>query len=120
MSAAALLAELDAAGVRLSLAGDDLHFQTRPGVSIAPYREQITANKPALLAALGGPVVATVPPVGWDGTLPDACGWPHLCGSLGPCPRHLHGGPCRRDGDLCVPRLADLATRLASGARAKR
>lgn len=52
MSAAALLAELDAEGVRLSLAGDDLHFETRPGVSIATYREQITAHKPALLAAL--------------------------------------------------------------------
>jgi hypothetical protein len=52
VSAAALLAELEAAGVRLSLAGDALQFQTRPGVSIAPYRECITANRPALLAEL--------------------------------------------------------------------
>jgi hypothetical protein len=52
MSAAVLLDELEAAGVRLSLAGDDLRFQTRPGVSIAPYRERITANKPDLLAEL--------------------------------------------------------------------
>jgi hypothetical protein len=52
VSAAALLAELEAAGVRLSLAGDALRFQTRPGVAIAPYRERITANKPALLAEL--------------------------------------------------------------------
>lgn len=52
MSAAALLAELEATGVRLSMAGDDLHFQTRPGVSIAPYRERIAAYKPALLAEL--------------------------------------------------------------------
>ena len=49
---AALLAELEAAGVRLSLAGDDLRFQTRPGVRIGPYRAQITAHKPALLAEL--------------------------------------------------------------------
>ena len=52
MSAVALLADLDAAGVRLSLAGDALRFQTRPGVSIAPYRERIAAHKPALLAEL--------------------------------------------------------------------
>jgi hypothetical protein len=45
----ALLADLEAAGVRLSLAGDDLHYQTRPGVSIAPYRDHIRANKPVLL-----------------------------------------------------------------------
>jgi hypothetical protein len=52
VSAAALLAELEAAGVRLSLAGDDLHYQTRSGVSIAPYRNCITAHKPALLVEL--------------------------------------------------------------------
>ena len=52
MSAAALLAELEAAGVRLSLAGNDLRFQTRPGVSIAPYRDRISAHKPALLVEL--------------------------------------------------------------------
>jgi hypothetical protein len=52
VTATALLAELEAAGVRLSLAGDDLRFQTRPGVSIAPYRERIAASKPALLAEL--------------------------------------------------------------------
>jgi hypothetical protein len=38
--------------VRLSLAGDALRFQTRPGVTIAPYREKIADNKPALLAEL--------------------------------------------------------------------
>lgn len=52
MSARALLAELERAGVRLSLAGDDLHVQARAGVSIAPYRERIIAHKPALLAEL--------------------------------------------------------------------
>ena len=52
MTALALLAELEAAGVRLTLVAEDLHFQTRPGVSIAPYREQIAAHKPALLAEL--------------------------------------------------------------------
>jgi hypothetical protein len=52
MSAAVLLDELEAAGVRLSLAGDDLRYQTRPGVGIALYREQIEAHKPALLVEL--------------------------------------------------------------------
>jgi hypothetical protein len=52
LNAAALLLELDAAGVRLWPEGDDLYFQTRPGVSIAPYREHIMAHKPALLAEL--------------------------------------------------------------------
>ena len=52
MSARVLLAELEAAGVRLSLAGDDLRFQTRPGVAIAPFRERIAASKPALVVEL--------------------------------------------------------------------
>ena len=52
MSARALLAELDAAGVRLSLAGIDLRYETRPSVSIEPYREHIVANKPVLLTEL--------------------------------------------------------------------
>jgi hypothetical protein len=52
VSAPALLAKLEATGVRLSLAGDDLRYETQPGVSIAPYREQIVTNKPALLALL--------------------------------------------------------------------
>lgn len=157
MSAAALLTDLDAAGVRLARAGDDLHFETRPGVSIAPYREQITAHKPALLATLRqreldaevallehgwawleahpddprhaafearwierlqryerssteaisggheplprqGVVQASSPPAGWDGALPEACGWPKTCCLLGPCPRSAVGRPCRLDG----------------------
>jgi hypothetical protein len=48
VNAAELLVELEAAGVRLSLAGNDLHFQTRPGVSIAPYADRIREHKPAL------------------------------------------------------------------------
>ena len=61
MNAAALLAELDAVGVRLSLAGDDLHYQTRPGVRIAPYRERIQESKPAILRELlQREIVATV------------------------------------------------------------
>jgi hypothetical protein len=98
VSALALIAELEAAGVRLSLAGDALRVQARPGVSISPYRERIRASKPAILAVLGGPVTATVPPAGWDGALPAVCGWPYLCRSLGPCARHVRGGPCRLEG----------------------
>src|SRR3712207_2900911 len=52
MSAAVLLRDLEAAGVRLSLAGDGLRVQTRAGVHIAPYRQRITAHKPALLKEL--------------------------------------------------------------------
>lgn len=52
MSARALLAVLEAAGVRLSLADDDLRFQTRAGVSIAPFRAHIASHKPAIMAEL--------------------------------------------------------------------
>lgn len=52
MTPDALLDDLDAAGVRLFLAGDRLRYQTRPGVSIEPHRERIAANRPALMAAL--------------------------------------------------------------------
>ena len=52
MSAAALLADLAAASVRLSLAGDNLHYQTELGVSIAPNRDRIAAKKPALVIEL--------------------------------------------------------------------
>jgi hypothetical protein len=52
VSAAGFLSELEAAGVRLSLADGGICFQTRPGVSIAPFRERIMAQKPALLAEL--------------------------------------------------------------------
>jgi hypothetical protein len=110
MSAAALLAELEAAGVRLSLAGNGLRFQTLPGVSIAPYRERITASKPALVAELRqrttalpemewrhvyqDPVVASVPPRDWDGTVCADCRWPEFCRVLGPRGAGLPGGPC--------------------------
>ena len=95
MSAAALLAELDAAGVRLSLAGGDLRFQTRPGVSIAPYRERIAAHKPALVVLLRrGPVEATQPPAGWDGSPCAGCRWERFCRALGPRGPHLVNGPC--------------------------
>ena len=49
---AALLTELEEVGVHLSLGGEDLRFQTRPGVSIAPCRKRIQDHKPALLALL--------------------------------------------------------------------
>jgi hypothetical protein len=52
MTVGALVDTLAAAGVRLSLAGNDLRYQTQPGVSIAPYREQITEHKLALVTEL--------------------------------------------------------------------
>ncbi len=80
MSANALLAALEAAGVRLSLAGTDLRAQARPDVRIALYRERITAHKPALLVLLRSrqPVAATKPPAGWDAALCAGCQWPDL------------------------------------------
>ena len=52
MSAGALVDELTAAGVRLSLAGETSATRPTPGVSIAPYREPIIMNKPTLIALL--------------------------------------------------------------------
>ena len=52
MTPSALLAELEAAGVRLSLAGNDLRCQTRAGVSIAPHRGTIRQHKAALVTEL--------------------------------------------------------------------
>jgi hypothetical protein len=44
--------ELTAAGVHLTRHGAALRYQTRPGVTIAPYRERIAAHKPDLLTLL--------------------------------------------------------------------
>ena len=52
MSASALLIELLAAGVALSLKDEGIRVQTRPGVSIARFRERIAAHKPALIEEL--------------------------------------------------------------------
>ena len=52
MNPAALLDEFADAGVILSLNGDRLHYQTRPGVGIAPNADRIRNAKPALLALL--------------------------------------------------------------------
>jgi hypothetical protein len=118
MSNVALLAELADAGVTLTRNGDRLHYQTRAGVSIAPYRERIQEAKPALLAllreretvaALGpdlalhwihvstAPVAATIPLAGWEGTIPAGCGVPTTCQTLGPCPHFLEHDRCWND-----------------------
>ena len=47
-----LLNALAGTGVCLSRAGDALRYQTRPGVSIAPYVERIRQDKPGLLTEL--------------------------------------------------------------------
>jgi hypothetical protein len=94
VNARALLAELEASGVRLTLAGDGLRCRTRPGVSIAPFRERIAAHRPALLATLGGMIPATKPPPEWDGFICAGCQWSALCTVLGPRGPHLVDGPC--------------------------
>ena len=116
MNALALLAELASAGVQVVREGDNLKVRARPGTNLSLFTERIRANKPALLVALDpagaqtspstapeilwmhvsrADVKASKPPDGWDGTLPATCAWPQLCAVLGPCPRHLDGGPCR-------------------------
>lgn len=52
MTARALLDDLEAAGIRLALAGDDLRAVTAPGADLDPWRASIRENKPDLLAEL--------------------------------------------------------------------
>ncbi len=52
MIASRLLAELHTSGIELFRTGDQLRYRTRPGSSVEPYRDVITAHKPALLACL--------------------------------------------------------------------
>jgi hypothetical protein len=52
MSASALIDELTAAGVRLSLDGGDLVADVLPGVELEPYRDRIAQCRPALLTLL--------------------------------------------------------------------
>jgi hypothetical protein len=52
MNAAALLAELEAAGVHLTRDGDRLRVRGNPDVDPTPYRERTQSSKPALLRAL--------------------------------------------------------------------
>ena len=94
MTARAFLAELRAAGIRLGRDGADLIAEVRPGADLAPFRDHILAHKPALVAALRGPVEATEPPAGWQGATCDGCRWERFCSVLGPRGPHLDGGPC--------------------------
>lgn len=55
MTAAALIAELAHAGIRLSQQGDRLHVEARPGVVTPALRERLTRNKSELLIFLGSP-----------------------------------------------------------------
>ena len=52
MNVTALLAELDAAGIRLGRDGDDLVADVLPGAELDAYRERIQQNKPALVKEL--------------------------------------------------------------------
>lgn len=115
MNATCFLTELDAAGVHLTRTGDDLLYETEPGVRIAAFAEHIKANKSALLAELRAreelaakrrdpalrwvrvstaPVEASRPPEGWNGQVPAGCSVPHACCALGPCPHHAALGRC--------------------------
>jgi hypothetical protein len=116
VNAVALLAHLETAGVQVSRDGDNLRVRGKPGVSLAPYLEQIRKLKPKLLGVLlpdqpdppaliwmhvsQEEVDASKPPADWDGYLPDSCGWRSFCQVLGPCPRHLAGGTCQFDGGV--------------------
>jgi hypothetical protein len=52
VSIATLLAELDAAGIHLTRAGDRLRVRSESGASLAAYTERIRAARPSLLALL--------------------------------------------------------------------
>ena len=52
MSAAGLLAELDAAGVHIAREGDHLRVRSGSGASLAPYTDRIRKAKPSLLVLL--------------------------------------------------------------------
>lgn len=62
MSAAALLAELADAGIELVPEGEHLRVRGKPA-ALAPFRERIAANKPALLEALADRAPVTHPSV---------------------------------------------------------
>jgi hypothetical protein len=53
-----------------------------------------------------GPVAASAPPPGWDGTLPANCGWPALCHVLGPCPSMRTRDNCPFAHSVSVSTLA--------------
>jgi hypothetical protein len=55
MNALALLAEVTGAGIRLTVHGDRLHVEAKPGALTAELRDRLTANKPELLVLLDGP-----------------------------------------------------------------
>lgn len=40
------------------------------------------------------PVAATIPPSDWNGTVPDNCGVPRICATLGPCEIFVTHGSC--------------------------
>jgi hypothetical protein len=115
MSGAALLVEMEGLGIHITREGDTLRVRGKPGVRLAPHRERIVANKPALLAVLREreevatlgldptlrwaqvskePVEASVPPDGWDGAVPADCGKPVICAKLGACPGYEDRGAC--------------------------
>ena len=52
MSAALLLADLEATGIKVTRRGDNLRLRVKRGVNLDPFLDQITAHKPALLTLL--------------------------------------------------------------------
>ena len=68
MSAAALLRELEAAGVRVTRTGEDLRVKGNPA-SITAFRERLAAHKPGVLMELLQREIvaaATVEPADFD------------------------------------------------------
>jgi hypothetical protein len=118
MRAASLLRDIEATGIRLHAAGDRLRAEIPAGANIGSFRERIQEAKPELLAALReregigalgldpslpwvhvstAPVAATLPPAGWESTIPAGCGVPAACQTLGPCPHVHEHGRCWHD-----------------------
>ncbi len=57
MNASAVLAEAQRAGVTLSVKGDRLHVEAKPGAVSAALRASLAAHKPELLALLGNEAI---------------------------------------------------------------
>jgi hypothetical protein len=57
-------------------------------------RDQQRSRAPDAAPMPCSPVIASLPPAGWDGALCDGCPWSEFCRVLGPRAPHLPGGPC--------------------------
>jgi len=83
-------------------------FPPAPGITNAPAVPGV--DLPLRWAHVyQGPVATSVPPADWDGVVPEDCGQPALCETLGPCANRGKTGTC----PLTDPAVIATATWLA-------